>query len=158
VSEDLYRSAADRLRADIAGAEDEGRELRRQLAVVGDRLVGLRRSLFALSRLLGDPDPARPGPDWTADAGPVRASPSRYGDYAERALREAGAPLRIPAMLDRMAEMGCDFGGMPRHSQFSSVASAIKRRPRVFAKVGRGLYGLAEWGADGGGTDGEADR
>jgi hypothetical protein len=137
---DYYRAVLDRLRADVDRVAAEERDLAGRLAVVRARLGDLRRAADTLDRLLGETSSGGRAPD--------DGRPTRHADVAERVLRAAGRPLRIPQIADAMVRLGHPLPDDPRIRD-GTVYAAVWRRPHVFRKVRRGLYGLAEWPDDG---------
>jgi hypothetical protein len=150
LNEAFYRDALEQLRADIESARAEEAEILRELDQVRTRLEAtqarlhdMRRAASSMRRLLGDVAVHASDADvWTDVETPVR-----HADVAEEVLREAGHPLRVPEIGQRMAQKGHP---LPSDSRLrdSAVFAAMKRRPHVFGRAGRGLWMLLDWGTE----------
>lgn len=100
---------------------------------VGDRPL---RSLLAAGRGVV----RTPFGEWGLK-GWTEATPRSAGDKAYVILRRAGKPLHFTAMTEAINRAG--FAGKRAHAQ--TVHNELIRSDR-FVLVGRGLYGLKEWG------------
>jgi hypothetical protein len=127
-----HRIALAVLRADIASAVAEQAEARAQLDATRTRLVHLRATAAALAGMLGEPADDAPPPD----------RPVRYADAIEVAMRRLGRPMRV---VEIAAALAWDGFPMPpdRRNRDSAIVAAMTRRPKTFARVGRGVWTLA---------------
>lgn len=141
VNEAYYRDVLSQLHDDIRKAEAEEEGLKSRLLNVQQQLLGMRKSANSFECMLGLKimltPPARPT-ELEEDR------PVRHADVAERVLREAGRPLRIPEFAALMAKTGHTLPEDERLRD-SAIHSALRRRPHVFKRIGRGVYALAEW-------------
>jgi len=58
--------------------------------------------------------------------------PESLGDRVRQILTEAGTPLRIGEIIDRLGTL----------SKRTSVINAMNRHPKIFRRVSPGVYGL----------------
>jgi hypothetical protein len=104
-----------------------------------DQAAKLQRIEQTIAEYLGEPA-ATPGRE--GDANPTQC------EAAERALREAGGPLRTIELVKRMVERGHYQTQMSLRQLVDSVYTALARKSDTFVRVGRGVWGLREWAAD----------
>jgi hypothetical protein len=78
--------------------------------------------------------PAKPGSETTGGA-------RHHADVIEEVLRDAGHPLRVGDIITMLNKRGHP---LPEDSsiRFNTVYSSMKRRPRVFVRLGMGRWGL----------------
>ncbi|MGE4197662.1 MAG: hypothetical protein AB7G11_11125 [Phycisphaerales bacterium] len=132
----LYETALDNLAIDIRQAASEEADLSRRLADARERLRQMRRAASSFACLLGKETPDIPK---ARDNG----RPPRHADVAARVLMAEGRPMRVPEIGERMAALG---HALPedRNIRDSAIFSAMKRRPRMFVSVERGVWALAK--------------
>jgi len=64
-------------------------------------------------------------------------------EHVLRVLREAKRPMRVMDIVSRLEELGVKTTA--KKGLMPNVSTAMKRRPDLFARKGRGVYGLKEW-------------
>lgn len=77
----------------------------------------------------------------------VHRGPLGLAELAERALREAGEPMRCKEIAARISGMIRDSGPSPRRpaAGYGTVYSSMERRFGTFRRTDRGLWSLVEW-------------
>jgi hypothetical protein len=142
VTETFYRGFLNQVRHDIAQDEAEETRLKAELTVVQSRLAEKRHAAASVARLLGQ---MTNSPEEAEELGRLaNEQPTRHADIAEQVLRTVGRPLRVPEIGTRMMQLGHP---VPEDARIrdAAVYSALARRPNIFYKVARGLWGLQEW-------------
>lgn len=117
------------------------KSLRRELRELDQRRAKVVAALRALEELPAVPDTPRSAQK-RAGRKPVE-SPLING--AATVLREHGQPMHIMALVTALQRSGV-YADRPADKVRPSLVSALLRRDDIFAKPGRGMYGLAEWG------------
>lgn len=130
-----YAETLIRLREDIRQAEADESGFKVALADVQRHLTEMRRAEAALAWLVGES---------SAVSVAVSGRPARHADVAERVLRGAGRPLRMPEIAALMSSAGHPLPDDIRNRD-AALHSALQRRPEIFRKVSRGLWALVEW-------------
>jgi HB1, ASXL, restriction endonuclease HTH domain len=72
---------------------------------------------------------------------PLAPVPQTAARQAESILKEVGHPMRVEEMYRRIEARGTLKGRQPKEA----LKSALRQNPRVFRRVGRGVYGLVAW-------------
>lgn len=72
-------------------------------------------------------------------------------DAAAYVLKNTGAAMSTNEIVDRIVRLNLYPVEGDLKQFVNSIFSAMRRKPETFLKIGRGMWGLVEWGQNGGG-------
>jgi hypothetical protein len=135
------------LEAWAQATEKEIEDIQAQLAPLEEQMqaaqerLGLIRRLIGLSRQHGQHTGSAKSTPTTETAHlPLGAN---LEDHLESLLSEAGEPLHISDLRDRLIKRGIP---LPGKGDEANIIVRLRRDQDRFTRTGRGMYALASWG------------